>query len=120
MIDDVFCKIVKGELPTTKVYEDEDFMVIKDIHPQAPVHLVLFPKQHLFGLGEAAQAKEPILDKMLLVAAKAAQAAGVADTGYRLIINEGPDSQREVPHLHAHLLAGTALGPKLVHQKGGT
>lgn len=111
MIEDIFCKIVAGELPADKVYEDEEFLVIKDIHPQAPVHLLIIPKKHIFGMNDATA---EILGKAMMVADKAAQKVGVAEQGYRLILNEGEHGGKLVPHLHIHLLAGKRLGAKVV------
>ena len=111
MIDDVFCKIVRGELPSDKVYEDNDFLVVKDINPQAPVHLLIFPKEHIFGMHDATT---DILGKAMVVADKVAQKLGIADKGYRLILNEGDHGGKLVPHLHIHLLGGKPLGPKIV------
>ncbi len=114
MSDDIFCKVIRGEVPSTKVYEDDDFIVIKDIHPQAPVHLLVIPKKHIESLKEVAPADDLLMGKMLRVAHMAAEKAGVADTGYRLIRNEGPDSEPGVTHLHVHLLGGKKLGAKIV------
>lgn len=111
MIEDVFCKIIEGKLPAEKVYEDDEFLVIKDIHPQAPVHLLVMPKQHVFGMHDATP---EMLGKAMMVADKAAQKLGVADKGYRLILNEGEHGGKLVPHLHIHLLGGKNLGPKVV------
>lgn len=111
MISDVFCKIVNGELSAEKVYEDDSFIVIKDIHPQAPVHLLIVPKKHFFGMHDATQ---EILGQAMMVADKVAQKVGIADKGYRLILNEGDHGGKLVPHLHLHLLGGKALGAKIV------
>ncbi|HZZ99306.1 MAG TPA: histidine triad nucleotide-binding protein [Candidatus Paceibacterota bacterium] len=111
MIEDVFCKIIAGELPADKVYEDDEFLVIKDIHPQAPVHLLIIPKKHVFGMNDATA---EILGKAMMIADKAAQEVGVHETGYRLILNEGEHAGKLVPHLHIHLIAGKRLGAKVV------
>ncbi len=111
MITDIFCKIIKGELSSDKVYEDDNFMVIKDIHPQAPVHLLVIPKKHVFGMHDATQ---ELLGQAMIVADKTAQIVGIADKGYRLIMNEGDDGGKLVPHFHIHLLGGKSLGPKIV------
>ena len=111
MIDDIFCKIIKGELPTDKVYEDDEFIVIKDIHPQAPVHLLIVPKQHVFGMHDATP---ELLGQAMVVADKVAQKVGIAEKGYRLILNEGDHGGKLVPHLHIHLLGGKSLGTKIV------
>jgi len=111
VIIDVFCKIIKGELSSDKVYEDDNFVVIKDIHPQAPVHLLIVPKKHVFGMHDATQ---ELLGQAMIVADKTAQIVGIADKGYRLIMNEGDDGGKLVPHFHIHLLGGKPLGPKII------
>ncbi|MBI2626626.1 MAG: HIT domain-containing protein [Parcubacteria group bacterium] len=114
MISDIFCKIVQKELPAEIVYEDEEFLVIKDIHPQAPVHLLVVPKKHFDQIHAASHEDLDLLGKMVLVAGKAAKLAGTEEKGYRLIINQGQDGGQLVPHLHLHLLGGKALGPKII------
>ncbi|HXK36516.1 MAG TPA: HIT domain-containing protein [Candidatus Paceibacterota bacterium] len=113
MIEDVFCKILSGELKGDFVYRDEDVAVIKDIHPQAPVHLLVMPVKHFNGLEDFTEHDGHLLEKMLRVAHRVAQEQGMAE-GYRLIINEGQHSGKLVPHLHMHLLGGKRLGPKMV------
>ncbi|MEK7076177.1 MAG: histidine triad nucleotide-binding protein [Patescibacteria group bacterium] len=114
MITDVFCKIIKGELRADVVWQDEDFLVIKDNHPQAPVHLLIIPKKHFEALHDFTQGDAPLLGKALLVAERVAKQIGVHEKGYRLIINEGVHGGKLVPHLHIHLLGGKRLGPKVV------
>ncbi|MEK7203832.1 MAG: histidine triad nucleotide-binding protein [Patescibacteria group bacterium] len=115
MISDVFCKIIKGELKADIVYKDEDFWVIKDINPQAPVHLLIIPVRHYFSLEDFLEKGDlALLGKSLIVAHKAAHQVGIADKGYRLIMNEGEHGGKLVPHLHIHLLGGKRLGPKIV------
>src|SRR3990167_6634523 len=112
MISDVFCKIIKGELPTDIVYKDDDFLVIKDINPQAPVHLLIIPVRHFASLEDFMEGGEvELLGKALLVAHKVAHQTGITDKGYRLILNEGEYGEKLVPHLHLHLLSGKRLGP---------
>lgn len=111
MIDDVFCKIIKGELPTDKVLEDDEFIVIKDIKPNAPVHLLIIPKEHYFGLHDA---PSDLVGRAFAMAKKTAEHVGIADNGYRLVINEGTHGGKLVPHLHIHLLGGKNLGAKLI------
>ena len=113
MIDDVFCKIIKGELPTEAVYKDDEFWVIKDIHPQAPVHLLIISAKHFLTI-EDFNREEGLLGRALLLADKMAHGNGLGDKGYRLIINEGEDGGKLVPHFHIHLLGGKRLGPKIV------
>ena len=116
MIDDVFCKILSGELKGDVLYRDDDVAVIRDIHPQAPVHLLVVPVAHVDDISSA----EPVVLGKMVVAAHAAATKEGLTKGYRLIINEGEHGGKLVPHLHLHVLGGTTLGPKLVHQKGGT
>ena len=115
MIDDVFCKIIKGELKGDVVYRDEHVIVLKDIHPQAPVHLLIMPVQHFDGIKDFAEHDGHLLGEMLRVADKVASEQGL-EKGYRLIINEGEHGGKLVPHLHIHLLGGKRLGPKIVSE----
>ncbi len=114
MIVDVFCKIINGDLEADVVWQDKDFLVINDIHPQAPVHVLIIPKKHFEALHDFKEEDAPLLGKALLVAEKVAKQLGVHEKGYRLIINEGVHGGKLVPHLHMHLLGGKALGPKIV------
>jgi len=114
MEQDIFCKITKGELPSDIVWQDDDFLVIKNIHPEAPVHLLVIPKRHIEDLKDFGPDEDMFLGKMLRVCHIAAEKAGVADTGYRLIRNEGPDSEAGVAHFHIHILGGKKLGTKIV------
>lgn len=117
MISDVFCKILKGELKADIVYKDDSFWVIKDINPQAPVHLLIIPVTHFTSLEDFMENdSDDLLGKALKVAHKAAHHVGIAKRGYRLIINDGEDGGKLVPHLHIHLLGGKRLGPKLVKE----
>ena len=115
MIQDVFCKIIDGELSADVVYKDDDFWVVKDISPQAPVHLLIIPVKHFTSLEDFMEGgHDGLLGKGLMVAHKVAHQVGIAEKGYRLIINEGEDGEKLVPHLHIHLLGGKRLGPKLI------
>lgn len=114
MITDVFCKIINGELKTDRVYEDNDFIVIKDINPQAPIHLLLIPIKHYFDIHAVIKEDPALFGKAMAVADKVAHDAGLSDKGYRLIINEGEHGGKLVPHLHIHILGGKKLGPKIV------
>lgn len=115
MIQDVFCKIIKGEIKADRVYEDKDYLVIKDIKPEAPVHLLIIPKKHFEALHNFNEKDASLLGKALLVAEKVAKKMGIHDKGYRLIINEGVHGGKLVPHLHIHLLGGKRLGPKIIN-----
>ena len=112
MIDDVFCKIIKGELSAEVVFKNDDFWVIKDIHPQAPVHLLIIPAKHFLKIEDFGQ-EGGLLGKSLLLADQMAHENNLAN-GYRLIINEGEHGGKLVPHFHVHLLGGKNLGPKII------
>ena len=113
----IFCKIVAGEIPAQKAYEDEDVLAFHDIRPQAPVHLLVIPKEHVANLYEAKAAHIPALGKMLAVAGKLAADGGAAD-GFRTIINTGRVGHQEVYHVHMHVLGGPEpLGPMLSRRK---
>jgi len=115
VIDDVFCKIIAGEIKADIVHRDEDFIVMKDINPQAPVHLLIIPVKHVNSLEDFMEGNNNgLLGKALVTAHKAAHEAGIAEKGYRLIMNEGEYGGKLVPHLHIHLLGGKKLGPKIV------
>jgi histidine triad (HIT) family protein len=113
MIDDVFCKIINGELPSDVVYRDEEFLVIKDIKPAAPVHLLVMPISHITGLEDVSAEQEALVGRMMKIAHRVAEEQGL-NQGYRLVVNEGAHGGKLVPHLHVHLLGGKPLGPKLV------
>lgn len=106
MNDCIFCKILKGEIPSKKVYEDELVYAFYDIAPAAPVHVLIIPKEHLSGMNEADEKHEALLGHILLTAKKLAQDLGVAETGYRIINNCGENAGQTVFHMHFHLLAG--------------
>ena len=111
---DIFCKIINKELAADVVFENDDILVIKDIHPQAPVHVLIIPKKHLDLLHEVSHEDLDILGKIFVVAGQVAEKLGVKKNGYRLILNQGPDAGQVVSHFHLHFLAGRKLGPKIV------
>jgi len=104
----IFQRIIDREIPTQIVHEDERCIVLHDIQPQAPVHLLIVPKQLIARVGEATPADEPTLGHLLVVASTVAKKLGLA-RGFRLVVNQGPDAGETVPHLHMHLLAGRPL-----------
>ena len=111
--DCVFCKIVRGEIPSRKVYEDADMLAFHDIHPLAPVHFMIIPKQHVASLAECDDSHQAILGKILAKAPRLAREQGSTD-GFRVIINTGRVGRQEVYHLHVHVVGGQeALGPML-------
>ena len=105
MSDCLFCNMIAGKTPCKKVYEDEHVFVIEDIHPQAPTHVLVIPKQHIRGLKEAQPEDAEIIGRMHLVAAQIARERGI-EAGYRTLYNVGPGAGQSVFHLHLHLLGG--------------
>ena len=117
MTDCIFCKIVRGEIPSRKVYEDEDIFAFHDIHPLAPVHFMIVPKEHVASLYEANMAQHRALGRMLVVAGELARKEGAGD-GFRTIINTGRVGHQEVYHLHMHVIGGPdPLGPMISRKK---
>ncbi len=110
-MDCLFCKIVAGEIPATRIFEDEHSIAFRDIHPQAPVHLLVVPKRHLGSLAETSETQEDqaLLGRVLLIVNRIAREQNLAD-GYRVVVNTGPDGGQTVDHLHFHLLGGRAMG----------
>nr|WP_316643845.1 histidine triad nucleotide-binding protein [uncultured Roseateles sp.] len=101
----IFCKIVAGQIPSRKAYEDEDLLVFHDINPWAPVHVLIIPKIHVATLSDIGPEHEAILGRMLALAPKLMKDLGVTN-GYRTVINTGPDGGQEVYHLHMHVMGG--------------
>jgi len=101
----VFCRIVRGELPSRKVYEDDDIFAFHDIHPIAPVHFMIVPKVHIPSLAECDLRQQSLLGRMLAMAPQLAREQGLND-GFRTIINTGRVGHQEVYHLHVHILGG--------------
>ena len=110
----IFCKIAAKKIPSTIVHEDEHVVAFKDISPQAPVHLILIPREHFSGLNDLTQANAGALSHLGLVAKSLAERFGVQQSGWRLVANCGPDAGQTVFHLHFHLLGGRALGGRMV------
>ena len=105
----LFCKIVAGDIPSNKAYEDADILAFHDIAPQAPVHVLIIPKRHISSADALTRGDDAVLCKMFEVARVLAKDLGIAETGYRLITNIGQDGGQSVPHLHLHLIGGRAL-----------
>jgi len=108
MAECLFCRIVSGQVPSKKVYEDDRTLAFDDINPQAPTHVLIIPKKHMVGLKEAADEEAEILGYCQLVAAAIARQRGIED-GYRTVINVGPRAGQSVFHLHVHLIGGRVL-----------
>lgn len=106
----IFCKIVRGDIPCNKVYEDDELLAFHDIHPAAPVHFMLIPKRHIVSLMEAEDSDAALLGRMLTVAPKLAKELGL-DNGFRTVINTGKGGGQEVFHLHIHIIGGGQLPP---------
>jgi len=105
----VFERIVAREIPADIVFEDERVLAFRDLHPQAPVHVLVIPKKVIPRVNEAQVADEGVLGALLLTAASVARQLGLDRTGYRLVINNGRDGGESVPHLHVHVLGGRAM-----------
>jgi len=113
----LFCKIARGEVPSQKVYEDDDVLAFRDIRPLAPVHFMIIPKQHVASLYEAGMEQHRALGKMLALAGELARKEGASD-GFRTIVNTGRVGHQEVYHLHMHVIGGPdSLGPMIQRRK---
>jgi histidine triad (HIT) family protein len=106
----LFCKIADGEIPSSRVYEDSEFVAFRDIRPAAQTHVLVIPRQHIPTLADCCENDAPLLGRMVLLVARLAKELGVSytggETGFRTVVNTGPGGGQEVYHLHAHLLAG--------------
>lgn len=112
MNDCLFCKIIAGEIPSTKVYEDEYVYAFRDIAPQAPCHILVIPKEHISGMSAVTEENAGIAAKCLAAAAEIAKSEGL-DGGYRIISNCGDDAGQTVHHLHFHILGGVKMSEKM-------
>jgi histidine triad (HIT) family protein len=112
--NNVFALILRGELPCNKAYEDEHVLAFHDIHPQAPVHIVLIPKGEYGSVDDFSEnASDAELAAIIRAIARLAREAGVTESGYRILANHGRAAHQEVPHFHLHLFGGRDLGPML-------
>lgn len=109
MDDCIFCKIARGEIPSTRVYEDEFVLAFRDINPMAPTHVVVIPKHHVSGLNALQDLTDQEQLALLRACRKVAELEGIAKSGYRVAVNCGPDAGQTVPHLHLHVLGGGKL-----------
>src|SRR5207253_9378610 len=105
----IFEKIIAREIPAEIIWEDDDAIAFHDVNPQAPVHVLIVPKKIIPRLAAASESERAILGKLLLVAGELAKKLGIEQSGYRVVINSGPDAGESVPHLHVHLLGKRAL-----------
>ncbi len=113
MDDCLFCQIAAGDIPATVVYSDAQILAFRDIHPQAPVHVLVIPRVHYPNVAELAETQPALVGALVTAARAVAAAEGDVDSGYRLIFNTGPDAGQTVFHAHLHLLAGTSLRPTM-------
>ncbi len=109
----IFCRIVAGEVPGDIVYQDEDFLSFRDISPQAPTHLLIIPKIHIISLAQLTEEQQGLAGRLVIIAKKLAEKEGIAERGYRLVMNCGSEGGQLVPHLHLHLIGGRKLGDGL-------
>ena len=107
--DCLFCKIIAKEIPSKTVYEDDQAIAFEDINPQAPTHILVLPRQHIASLNDITAAEVPLVGHLHLVAAKLARERGIADSGYRTVLNTGRGAGQSIFHLHLHLLGGRGL-----------
>lgn len=110
MSDCVFCRIVAGELPSTEVAATPTTYAFRDINPQAPVHVLVVPREHITNAAALSADHGELLADMIITAQKVAAACGIAESGYRLVFNVGDDALNSVPHLHLHVLGGRRMG----------
>jgi len=107
--DCIFCKIVQRDIESKIVYADESVIAFEDVNPKAPTHVLIIPREHMESLNDASQGDEPLLGHMLRMAAKVANQLGVAEEGFRTVINTGAQAGQTVQHLHLHILGGRPL-----------
>ena len=106
----LFCRIASGEIPAEVVRSDPDLVAFRDIHPQAPTHILLIPRKHVASVSELEESDAEIMGKLFLAAKELAREEGIDDGGYRMIVNAGPDAGQTVFHIHMHLLGGRRMG----------
>ncbi|MEA1958047.1 MAG: histidine triad nucleotide-binding protein [Chloroflexota bacterium] len=106
----IFCKIIKGDIASEIVYRDDRVVAIRDIEPKAPIHVLVLSVEHIASLSATTDEHRPLIGHMVAVANELARSEGIAESGYRLVINSGPDAGQDVHHLHLHVLGGRKLG----------
>lgn len=112
-MDCIFCNIVAGKIPSDIIYQDEEVIAFRDINPQSPVHLLVIPRKHFTSLTDLTEEEKPLMGHMITIANQLAKDEGIADTGYRLVINCGRQGGQLVPHLHLHVMGGRQLSGQL-------
>lgn len=109
MADCLFCRIVAGELPSTRVHEDDEVIAFRDIAPRAPTHILVIPRRHIASAADLVERDGPLLGRLFAVTAAVAREQGIADAGYRVVTNVGVWGGQTVDHLHLHLMGGRAF-----------
>ena len=109
MSDCIFCKIIAGEIPSTQVYNDEVVTAFRDINPAAPTHILIITSRHIASVNDLTIDDEQVMGHLFTAAKQIAEQEGIAESGYRLIMNTGPDGRQEVLHIHLHLLGGQKM-----------
>jgi histidine triad (HIT) family protein len=107
--DCLFCRIIAGELPSAPVYSNDSVVAIRDISPQAPTHILLLSRKHIASVGEVGDADRDLIGRMFAVGAELAKREGIAEGGYRLVVNVGRNGGQTVDHLHVHMLGGRQM-----------
>ena len=114
MTDDcVFCRIISGNIPSDMIYKDEKVVAFRDVHPIAPVHILIVPRRHIAGVGDLAQEDAGLVGHMVLIARRLAEQEQIAESGYRLVVNSGADGGQAVMNLHLNLIGGRKLDDSL-------
>lgn len=110
MDDCIFCKIIRGEIPSSRLYEDDEILAIRDIKPQTPVHVLIMPKRHIPSLLVTGNGDESLLGRLMLRASEVARQEGLEKNGARFVINSGAHACQSVGHLHVHVMGGRQMG----------
>ncbi|MGA7733231.1 MAG: histidine triad nucleotide-binding protein [Chloroflexia bacterium] len=105
----IFCKLAKGQVRAEIILQDDKIIAFKDIHPQAPAHALVVPRKHITALWDTDHEDEPMLGRILTACNEVAQELGISDSGYRVVVNSGPDAGQSVDHLHFHVMGGREL-----------
>lgn len=109
----LFCRIVAGEIPGDVVYRDDEMVAFRDIHPVASTHILLVPREHIESMSTLAPEHEGLMGRMMLRIRALAEAEGIVESGFRVVVNNGPDGGQVVPHLHMHLIGGRRLKDRM-------
>ena len=111
--DCIFCRIISGDIPSDTVFENEEIVAFRDVHPLAPTHVLVVPRRHIESVNDLSMDDAVLLGRMILAAKHIAAQEGVSESGYRLVVNSGPDSGQAVAHLHLHVIGGRSLKDRI-------